>query len=293
MTPYDVLRLAHLTAGIFAFVVAPLVLVSRTGSALHRRLGWLYLAPMSFAAATAAVLAAAAKGNTPFVAIGPFSLFLGISGQRALRAASGTHAARTDHAFVVMAMVGFAVMLGYAGLLATQGRWIGLPVFAFGCVGAVLAVGNARRLWRPAPVPASPAPAHLARMVSSYIAAVSAFSVVNLPTLPLPVRVLWPAAVGLLLLLLWRRSWTKRLHTLPPRFRPESAGEDGSAVIWSTRGCAAPMPRTPPRRGAAGVRFRTGALVSLSAGPEACVFCRIGRVVPRGRSGAVSTALRN
>jgi uncharacterized membrane protein len=216
MTAYDVLRPFHLTAGIFAFVVAPLVLVSRKGSALHRRLGWLYLAPMSFAAATAAVLAAA-KGNTPFVAIGLFSLFLGISGQRALRAAPGTPAARADHAFVAMALVGFVLMLGYAGLLAKQGRWIGLPVLAFGCVGAVLALGDARRLWWPVPGPASPVPAHLARMVSSYIAAVSAFSVVNLPALPLPVRVLWPAAVGLPLLLLWRRSWMRRLDTLPTR----------------------------------------------------------------------------
>src|SRR5437588_569476 len=51
---------------------------------------------------------------------------------------------------------------------------------------------------------------HMGGMIGSYIAAVSAFSVVNLRFLPPLVRWLWPVAIGVPVILLWIRYYKKR-----------------------------------------------------------------------------------
>ncbi len=49
-------------------------------------------------------------------------------------------------------------------------------------------------------------------MIGSYIAAVSAFSVVNFDFLPTAVRWLWPSAIGLPLLAMWIRSYQRKFN---------------------------------------------------------------------------------
>lgn len=206
---YDALRWAHLLAGIFAFLIAPIILLRRKGTRSHRVLGRLYLWPMSFAAASAAVLAGL-KGNTTFVFIGIFSLYLGVSGFRALAFKSGHSASPLDKLILVAAMVFFTAMLLYAFTQISQRLGVAIPLLSFGTVGIVLAAADWRRLnerrgdhdWFFG---------HMTGMVASYIAAVSAFSVVNLAFLPLPVRILWPALVGIPMLLVTRRVWSRRL----------------------------------------------------------------------------------
>jgi hypothetical protein len=80
---------------------------------------------------------------------------------------------------------------------------LSLVAIVFGVIGVSFA---ARDLWRFIHPPADRRfwwYAHMAGMVGSYIAAVSAFSVVNFHFLPTVVRWLWPSAVGVPGLLLW------------------------------------------------------------------------------------------
>ncbi len=206
---YEILRWAHLLAGFTAFFVAPVVLGLRKGSAWHRKLGLIYFFPMSFAAGTAAFLAAA-RGNTPFIFIGLFSLYLGISGYRALRFKPDYQASGFDRAFAGAAIAAFLGMLIYGGTQITRSLGTGIPLLAFGTVGLILAIGDWRRLGAERR-PSAWLFGHMSGMVSSYIAAVSAFSVINFTALPLPVRILWPAAIGIPALLVWRAVWRKRI----------------------------------------------------------------------------------
>lgn len=210
---YDLLRWAHLLAGIFAFLIAPIVLTRRKGSSAHRLLGRLYFFPMSFAAATAAILAAA-RGNTTFIFIGVFSLYLGYSGFRSLVFKSGYVSSLLDKLTFSLGTVFFLVMLMYGVSQITVRLGVAIPLLAFGVVGLILALSDLQRLnlkrsedsWFFG---------HMTGMVSSYIAAVSAFSVVNLSFLPLPVRILWPAVIGIPLLVILRRTWKRRIATAP------------------------------------------------------------------------------
>ena len=49
-------------------------------------------------------------------------------------------------------------------------------------------------------------------MIGSYIAAVSAFSVVNFHFLPPAVRWLWPSAIGVPAILLWIRYYRQKFN---------------------------------------------------------------------------------
>jgi uncharacterized membrane protein len=213
VTAYDILRIAHLGAGAVAFVVAPVALAVRKGSDRHRWAGRLYLLPMSFAAASAAVLAGV-RHNVPFVFIGLFSLYLGVSGYRALRFKS-TYTARTsDRVVTGVALAFFATMLVYGGVQLGTSWGRAVPILAFGVVGLVLAAGDWRRL-RHDRARESWLSGHMSGMVASYIAAWSAFLVINLGVLPLPVRILLAPAVGIPALWAWRRVWRARLRSGP------------------------------------------------------------------------------
>jgi hypothetical protein len=58
---------------------------------------------------------------------------------------------------------------------------------------------------------------HMANMIGSYIAAVTAFSVVNFSFLPITVRWLWPTIIGTPLIALWITYYKLRFN------RPKSA----------------------------------------------------------------------
>jgi hypothetical protein len=66
----------------------------------------------------------------------------------------------------------------------------------------------------------------MAGMLGSYIAAVSAFSVVNFAFLPTVVRWLWPTIVGTPLIALWIRYYRIRFGSVrtPLRGEPTAAG---------------------------------------------------------------------
>ena len=77
-----------------------------------------------------------------------------------------------------------------------------MPV-VFGALGMVLAGVDLARFARPPADPRAWWFAHMGGMLGSYIAAVSAFSVVNFTFLPTTARWLWPTALGVPLISIW------------------------------------------------------------------------------------------
>src|SRR5437867_9340159 len=57
--------------------------------------------------------------------------------------------------------------------------------------------------------------AHMAGMLGSYVATVSAFSVVNFTFLPIAVRWLWPTVIGTPLIALWITYYKIRFRRAP------------------------------------------------------------------------------
>jgi hypothetical protein len=208
MGPWQALRWAHIAAGVLAFVVSPVALASVKGGATHRRWGLIYVAAMTFATLSATALAAT-TGNAFFTFVGLFSFYLGFSGYRALGKRRG--AAWFDWAVGAAMAAATAGMLAYGLVgLARDGIFF-LPLVVFGVVGlAVVGRDLAALARRPADRHAWFF-AHMTGMVGSAIASMSAVSVTNFRFLPPVARILWPAAVGIPLLVLWARAYKRRL----------------------------------------------------------------------------------
>jgi hypothetical protein len=109
-----------------------------------------------------------------------------------------------DWAAAVLAFLG-SVALIVMGIARPSPVWVQLSVVAivFGVIGVALAASD---LWRFMHPPADKNfwwYAHMGGMIGSYIAAVSAFSVVNFHFLPTAVRWLWPSAIGVPGIFIW------------------------------------------------------------------------------------------
>lgn len=205
--PWQVLRWAHIAAGVLGFVVAPVALITRKGGPTHRQWGFVYVVAMTFATLSATALAAVA-GNTFFTFVGAFSFYLGFSGYRAIGKRAGGRWFDWLTAVILAAVVLGMFAYGVAGLAA--GAPARVPLLVFGLIGGTV-VG--RDLWHLARPPADPNAwffGHMIGMVSSATAAMAAFSVTNATFLPLAVRLLWPACVSMPGLVLWVRAYRRK-----------------------------------------------------------------------------------
>lgn len=200
------IRGLHIVAGMLALFVAPAAMLTAKGGRAHRRWGQLYVWAMAVTALTA-VLLALWRPIVFLALLAVFSFYLAFSGYRALsrkRPAQGEKATALDWAAAIItlaASVGMIVM-GIATSVAVRQR-LGVVPIVFGALGVVLAGNDLRKFITPPTDPTAWWFSHMGGMLGSYIAAVTAFSVVNFTFLPTVVRWLWPTAVGVPLIVLW------------------------------------------------------------------------------------------
>jgi hypothetical protein len=206
-------RWTHILAGFMAFFIAPVPLLTAKGGKTHRRWGKIYFWAMAVVAATAMVLALWLPILfLAFIAV--FSFYFAFRGYRVLsrkRPLQGEGPRAIDWAAAVLALLG-SVALIVLGIVRPSPVWVQLSVVAivFGVIGVAFAASD---LWKFIHPPADQNfwwYAHMGGMIGSYIAAVSAFSVVNFHFLPLAVRWLWPSAIGVPGIILWTGYYRRK-----------------------------------------------------------------------------------
>jgi hypothetical protein len=207
------IRWTHILAGFTAFFVAPIPLLTAKGGKTHRRWGKIYFWAMAVVAATAIVLAF--WRPILFLAfIAVFSFYFAFRGYRVLsrkHPLQGQGPSSIDWAAAVLAFLGSAALITL-GIVRPSPIWVQLSVVAivFGVIGVAFAVSD---IWGFLHPPADKNfwwYAHMGGMIGSYIAAVSAFSVVNFHFLPPAVRWLWPIAIGVPGIFIWVGYYRRR-----------------------------------------------------------------------------------
>jgi hypothetical protein len=117
------------------------------------------------------------------------------------------------------ALVTFAVsgLMAVLGVIQPGPAWqrLGIVPVVFGALGMVLAGLDIRRFVRPSADRHAWWFAHMSGMLGSYIATVSAFSVVNFTFLPTAVRWLWPTVIGTPLIAVWIGYYRVRFRRTP------------------------------------------------------------------------------
>jgi uncharacterized membrane protein len=214
----------HVLAGTVALVVAPIALVTVKGGPTHRRWGKVYFWAMALVAATAIVVGLW-RSILFLVLTAVFSFYAALSGYRVLslkRPHLGDRAKALDWvaAGLTLAASAFLVILGIAKP-TPRFQQLSTVAIVFGGIGLSFAGLD---VWRFLSPPADKRAwwyKHMANMIGSYIAAVTAFSVVNFHSLPPTVRWLWPTMVGTPLIAIWITYYKRRFNA--PKAEPRPA----------------------------------------------------------------------
>ncbi len=172
----------HIAAGALAFICAPVALLTAKGGRTHRRWGKIYFWAMAVVAATALFLSIVLP--IVFLAlVAVFSFYAAFSGYRILslkRLGSGDRAHFIDW-FAALVTLGASAALALLGILHPRLiGGMGVVAVVLGLIGVLLAAASIYTFLRP------PADRqfwwyiHMRGMIASYIAAFTAFTVVNL-----------------------------------------------------------------------------------------------------------------
>lgn len=198
MALFDTLRIIHIAAGSVAFVVAPIALIVKKGGNAHRKWGLVFFWAMALVGTTAAIMAPM-HGNLFLLMIGVFSFYLAFKGYRSVFRKKVWKTKKTafiDWFFAILNTV-FSLGLLILGItkLGTPGGF-GIIACVFGLLGSWLGIKDILIFLKPSSDPKEWFFSHMTGMVTAYIAAVSAFSAVNMDFLPPVVQWLWPTVIG-------------------------------------------------------------------------------------------------
>jgi uncharacterized membrane protein len=206
-----VLLYAHIACGSLAFVCAPVALLTAKGGETHRRWGKIYFWSMAGVASTALILSIVLP--IVFLAlVAVFSFYAAFSAYRILYLkdlARGGPAQWYDWAAAVITFAASAALAGVGYFRPQLVPGTGVVAEVFGALGMLIAGRSlATFLWPPAEKQFWWYQ-HMAGMIGSYIAAVTAFVVVNLVPRFGNTWWLWlgPAMVGVPGSMLWQRYY--------------------------------------------------------------------------------------
>jgi hypothetical protein len=200
----------HIATGFAALAAGTLAMLSRKGGPTHIRAGLVFYWGMVGAGVSALALALL-RPNTFLFTIGVLTLYFVHAGRRALAADAPDW--RDYGGSAGMLAVG-AVMIGLGGLDLAGAALVPLPVglspvlIAFGAIGAALSALDLRDFRRELQWPEKVA-RHLQRMTAGFIAASTAFVVVNGSFLPPLVRWLGPTLL-LVPVIVWYSTRLRR-----------------------------------------------------------------------------------
>ncbi len=196
----------HIAAGFIGFFVAPVALVTRKGGGTHRKWGKVYFWAMTVSVLSSLIVAAY-RPNVFLLLIGIFSFYLAFTGYRVLRRKhpeQGQTATGLDWAVAGFTLAVSMFMIAKGSVdFDTLTQQLNPVLIIFGLLGVSASGNDLYKFVRPSRDKNSWYFDHMSGMVASYIAAVSAFSVVNFTFLPLLARWLWPTAIGAPLLAFW------------------------------------------------------------------------------------------
>ncbi len=214
MDLFQNLRSIHIVAGAIAFVVAPIALIVHKGSKPHRFWGKVFFWCMTTVALTALIMAPM-HDNLFLTLVAVFSFYLAFSGYRAIYRKDfyKTHKTAIIDWFFVSLNCLFSLTLLLFGLTRLSSAF-GIISIVFGTIGTLIGLRDILSFIRPPKDRNKWFFSHMTGMVASYIAALSAFSAVNLnfDWLPVAIQWLWPTIIGTPLLTIWVRSYKKKFN---------------------------------------------------------------------------------
>jgi uncharacterized membrane protein len=218
-----VLLTLHIACGAIAFVCAPVALATAKGGKVHRRYGKVYFWAMAGVAVTALILSFMLP--IYFLAmVAVFSFYSAFAAYRLLylkdmykgarpKAVDWLAAAVTALSSLLLFLMGFLRpgLMG-VGVVRMAGHSVSIVSIVFGLIGMRMGLASIHQFIKPPQEKMFWWFGHMRGMIASYIAAVTAVSVVNLTHWFGSAWWiwLWPTIVGVPAIAIWRRHYKKK-----------------------------------------------------------------------------------
>jgi len=167
----------HAGLGGLALISGAVALVVKKGSRTHKKAGKVFYYTMLLSATLASIVSLLPNHESPFLlSIGVFSLYFLISGYRSLKFKRQTSELKPDKMIASGILLTGLIMILYPIFLYGQPNII---LLVFGIAGIVFGLRDLRSFRNPKALKKKWLKLHLGKMTGGYIAAVSAFFVVN------------------------------------------------------------------------------------------------------------------
>jgi uncharacterized membrane protein len=213
----------HIACGTVAFLCAPVALATAKGGRVHRRWGKIYFWAMAGVAVTALVLSFALP--IYFLAmVAVFSFYSAFAAYRVLylkdmfkgarpKAVDWFAAVLTVLSSLLLFLMGFLQpeLMG-VGVIQIAGHTVSIVSIVFGLIGMRMGLGSIHGFIKPSGEKMFWWFGHMQGMIGSYIAAMTAFSAVNLTRWFGPAWWvwLWPTIVGVPAIAIWTAYYKKQ-----------------------------------------------------------------------------------
>ena len=201
--------LLHIMCGTIALIVAPLAMITIKGGLWHRRWGKIYFWAMVGISISATVMCFIRSGLFLFL-VAIFSFYLALTGYTVLKRKKPEDRPGWLDWFAAIAMLIAGVALVATGALDSSlgnERYVRI---VFGLLGLRLSLLDIRRFIKPSQDKRAWMFSHMTRFLATYIATVTAFSVVNFQFLPYLWRWLWPTVIGIAGIFIWRAYYERK-----------------------------------------------------------------------------------
>jgi uncharacterized membrane protein len=210
---FTFLLIIHIAAGAIGLITGTINLINRKGDRLHKRIGFVFTYAM-IAAGISAIILSILHPNYFLTMVGVFTIYMVSTAYRYIRLRL-TEVDNDPKAFdwlltVSMGLAGLLfISLGVKTLMASH--TFGIVYIVFGLISLLFVRTDIKNYRGKAAHRNYWLLAHLQRMTGGYIAALTAFLVVNSDYFPsmIPGVVLWllPTAVLTPLIILWSRKY--------------------------------------------------------------------------------------
>lgn len=205
----------HIIAGMLALASGAVALYAAKGSKLHRKSGMIFVIAMLVMTSTAVVIAGFLRPNEVNVIAGILTFYLVVTSLLTVRRPVEEIRGLVT-GFMLMALTGsaYAFSLGLEALNSVGGTVAGIPpqpLFMFGTVALLGAVGDARMLWARGIQGPQRIARHLWRMGFAMWIATASFFLGQAKLFPEPIRKSGLLAIPVVLVLVMMLYWMVRV----------------------------------------------------------------------------------
>ncbi|WP_194976361.1 hypothetical protein [Aquiflexum lacus] len=206
MTLFKILLALHIICGGISLFYGAFIMFSKKGDKKHKKIGNVYFYAMLSTSVLAIVMSYLHPNYFLFI-IAIFTIYMILSGKRYLEKKKTSNVKSLDWIVTVSMFIFGLIFIAYGIFAIVKNDNFGIVLIVFGSISILFVVQDYRNFKGLSTIKNFWLTTHLQRMVGSYIAAITAFIVVNNSILPEIVAWLLPTVFLVPLITIWRRKY--------------------------------------------------------------------------------------